>query len=262
MNDTIDNLPESNQPIITDSHEQLPPEIAQAQANAQELEQNEAKSNSSAGETLTQRLTPKTPTESFAELKRLKQQAERERDELRRQLEAQKPKEEDFEIDPNEIPEGKHLVKINQELKKVKKELYETKEQTRVREQRAYEAAAEARLHAEYPDINRILRQENLQALAQKHPMLAASIDANPDLYSKAVATYDAIKNLGIAGNTELNDYNENRIKENMSKPRSLSAVAPRNDNPLTRANAFANGLTPELQKALRKEMTEAMYNH
>lgn len=264
MNENEVTMPEATVPLVSEMPDQLPAEIAQAQANARELEQQQAPIQQPAEkeESLIQKLSPKSSAD-WNELRKAKQAAERERDELRKLLESQKNKEEDdFQIDPNEVPEGKHLVKINQELKKVKKELYETKEEARIRQQQAYEAAVEARLQTEYPDINRILRQENFDALRQKHPMLAASINANPDFYSKAVATYDAIKNLGIAGHTELNDFNENRIKENMAKPRALSAVTPRNDNPLTRANAFANGLTPELQKALQKEMAEAMGNH
>jgi hypothetical protein len=50
--------------------------------------------------------------------------------------------------------------------------------------------------------------------------------------------------------------------QKNASKPKPLASVSPQQgDSPLSRANAFANGLTPELQKQLRQEMEEARKN-
>ncbi len=51
----------------------------------------------------------------------------------------------------------------------------------------------------------------------------------------------------------------ETRIQKNASKPKPLASVNPQQgDSPLSRANAFANGLTEELKDQLRKEMSES----
>ena len=50
--------------------------------------------------------------------------------------------------------------------------------------------------------------------------------------------------------------------QKNASKPKPLASVSPQQgDSPLSRANAFANGLTNELKAQLRKEMEEARKN-
>ena len=46
----------------------------------------------------------------------------------------------------------------------------------------------------------------------------------------------------------------------NAQKPRPLTSISPQQgDSPLSKANAFANGLTPELQAQLLKEMKQSM---
>lgn len=244
----------------------LPEELAQAQAiqrdAEQALEEPEAKP---VEEPLLQRINKPSPQDSFNELKKAKIRAERERDEMQERLRAyelsQKAKnvepEEDLNVNlaPDEYAEGKHIAKL---VKKVTR----LEQQTREAEQRAYEIAAEARLKVQYPDIDRVLSSENIAALKHKHPELAYTLNANTDFYNKAVATYTMIKNMGISGETELNANHEARIKANLAKPRTLSSLPPQKaDSPLSRVNAFAEGLTPDLEKQLRKEMVEAMRN-
>ena len=56
-------------------------------------------------------------------------------------------------------------------------------------------------------------------------------------------------------------NYSKDRDKaqSNASKPKPLASVSPQQgDSPLSRANAFANGLTDELKSQLRKEMEQA----
>jgi len=51
-------------------------------------------------------------------------------------------------------------------------------------------------------------------------------------------------------------------VQANTAKPRPLTSVSPQSgESPLSRANAFAEGLTPELKKNLFKEMQEAKKN-
>lgn len=247
----------------------LPEELAQAQAiqrEAEELVQQESQQVSEPQEPIAQRIATKpTAQDSFNELKKAKTRAERERDDalerLRSYESSMKSKnvepEEDLNVNlaPDEYAEGKHIAKL---VKKVTR----LEQQTKEAEHRAYEMAAEARLKSQYPDIDRILSSENVSALRQKYPELAYTLNANSDFYNKAVATYTMIKNMGIAGETELNANHEAKIKANLAKPRSLSSLAPQKaDSPLSRVNAFAEGLTPDLEKQLRKEMVEAMRN-
>lgn len=246
----------------------LPEELAQAQAIQREAEEAAQPEQEvvEVQEPIAQRISAKpTPQDSFNELKKAKTRAERERDEalerLRSYESSMKPKnaepEEDLSVNlaPDEYAEGKHIAKL---VKKVSR----LEQQTLEAQQKAYELAAEAKLKAQYPDIDRILSTENVVALRQKHPELAQTLNANTDFYNKAVATYTMIKNMGIAGETELNANHEARIKANMAKPRTLSSIATqKSESPLTRVNAFAEGLTPDLEKQLRKEMIEAMRN-
>ena len=46
------------------------------------------------------------------------------------------------------------------------------------------------------------------------------------------------------------------KVKTNIYKPHPAASLSPQpGDNPLTRANAFADGLTDQLKEQLRKEM-------
>lgn len=245
----------------------LPDELEQAQAIQREAEQLvQQEQVIEPQEPLAQRIVSKpTPQDSFNELKKAKTRAERERDEALERLRAyessQRNKnvepEEDLTLNiaPDEFAEGKHIAKL---VKKVSR----LEQQTREAEQRSYELAAEAKLKSQYPDIDRILSSQNITALRERHPELAYTLNANTDFYNKAVATYTMIKNMGIAGESELNAANEAKIKANMAKPRSLSSLATQKaDSPLSRVNAFAEGLTDDLAKQLRKEMVDAMRN-
>lgn len=277
MNDKIEMPPIPNEPttnqqpadnyIEEEPVHKLPDELAQAQAiqrEAEQIVQEVVEQPQEPQEPLLQRITKPSPQDSFNELKKAKTRAERERDEALERLRAyelQKTKpaepEEDLNVNlaPDEYAEGKHIAKL---VKKVSR----LEQQTREAEQRAYEIAAEARLKVQYPDIDRVLSSENISALKHKHPELAYTLNATGDFYNKAVATYTMIKNMGIAGETELNANHEARIKANLAKPRTLSSLPPQKaDSPLQRVNAFAEGLTPDLEKQLRKEMIEAMRN-
>jgi hypothetical protein len=58
--------------------------------------------------------------------------------------------------------------------------------------------------------------------------------------------------------------YESDRLKalKNSQKPRPLASVSPQQgDGPLSKANAFANGMTAELKEQLRKEMYAARKN-
>jgi len=66
------------------------------------------------------------------------------------------------------------------------------------------------------------------------------------------------VKKLGIY---KPDNYEKDRahVATNANKPRSSASISPQQgDSPLSNANAFADGLTPELKKKLYAEMLEA----
>lgn len=204
----------------------------------------------------------KTETEGQRHFKNLRDKVdriERERDELYRMLQEERSRksatpDEDlsFNIGEDEIAEGKHLSKVQKKINRLEQQIQSYQQQTS-------QIAIEAKLRAEYPDIESVISGNNLRELADKYPALAKTLDANTDLYNKAVAAYTMIKNFGI-GQPDPYAEDKARAQRNAAKPRTAAYVAPQQgDTPLSRANAFAAGLTPDLQKQLWHEMQEAI---
>lgn len=149
------------------------------------------------------------------------------------------------EVDPgdDDLIEGKHYKKLARELKQV--------------QQQAYESAIESRIRSTFPDYDSVVNMQTIKALKESEPELAASLYANPNFLEKAVGTYKAIQRLNL---TPENTYDVDKAiaQKNAAKPRTVTSISPQQgESPLARANAFANGLTPELQKQLWKEMNE-----
>lgn len=202
-------------------------------------------------------------SQHFKAVKQLKEKAERERDEAVRraaELEAryaqQQPQQpvEDYNVDigNDDLAEGKHLHKIN---KRVDNKIKELEEKIARYESAASTTMVEQRLRLQYPDIDKVVTKENIEILAMQEPDIAATIDASPDMYRKAVTAYKLIKKLGIQPEDNF-EQDRTRAKVNAAKPRPLTSVNPQQgDSPLSHANAFANGLTDELKASLLKEM-------
>lgn len=190
---------------------------------------------------------------NFAALRHAKEAAERERDlyyQRLQEIESKKtvaskadiPKRE--ELGDDDLAEGRHL-------KEIKKELEEYKRQTS-------EATTEARVKAQFPDFDTVVNASTIERLKTAYPELASTLSASGDLYNKAASAYTLIKKLGIYDGKN-HDANREIIQKNSTKPRPLSSVSPQQgDSPLSHANAFANGLTPELKQKLYKEMIES----
>jgi hypothetical protein len=207
-----------------------------------------------------------TPKESWNEVKSAKERAEYERDlymkellQLKMQMqqpakpEAPKVEDEpiDFDIDDDALVEGKHVKKILTRFKKLDSNLKEQEHRTR-------DSMEETRVRSEFPDIDTVVSRENVAILNEKYPHLARSLNAAPSLYDKASSAYTMIKSLGIYKD-KVYEADRNRAVANSNKPRPLSSVSPQQgDSPLSRANAFANGLTDEVKEQLRKEMFAA----
>lgn len=190
---------------------------------------------------------------NWREVRRAKDQAERERDELLRRLQdieaksqpAKEEEEEDVSLAPDDLVEWRHVEK---KIKKLEKELKSFQESSSV-------SSAESRLKAQYPDFDKVVNKENIELLKQTEPEMANLLLQGKDLYGKGVSAYKMLKNLGIY---KEDHYAKDREKaeQNSKLPRSTSSVGVQSgDSPISKANAFAEGLTPDLKKSLWKEM-------
>jgi hypothetical protein len=227
--------------VQPEASEEIPaePEVAQAAPTVQETAQQS----------------------NFKALREQARQLELEKAELARQLSAyqqqQQQKQESYEqednIDPDALVEGKHLTRYAKKIKHLEEELEKQRRHT-------VESTAELQLRARYSDFDAIVNTDNLEMLKLTYPELAQTIYNNPDLYTKGSSAYTIIKQMGIAQNT-LSDRQKERVEANLAKPRPLASIASAqgNNSPLQRANAFENGLTEDVQKQLWRETVECM---
>lgn len=151
---------------------------------------------------------------------------------------------EDTPLNPDDLVEGKHLSRFEKKIKQL--------------EEQYKQQYTEQRLRTEYKDFDQVVNEANLKELSQQYPYLANTLKAPGDLYDKAASAYTLIKNMGIYREDNY-EKDRDRVHQNSQKPRPLTSVNPQEaDTPLSQANAFANGLTPELKKQLYKEMISA----
>jgi hypothetical protein len=190
---------------------------------------------------------------------------ERERDEALRiaqekmaPVQQEEPDEDVLPIGDEDISEGKHLKSYYRVMDRKIKQL---EEKLKKSEQASTAMSAEAMLKAQYPDIEKVVTKENLDSLRDADPDFAEVLDTSTSFRAKAISAYKHIKKLGLyTEDTYMAD--REKAKVNAAKPKPLASVSPQQgDSPLSRANAFVNGLTPELQKQLQKEMAEARKN-
>lgn len=176
---------------------------------------------------------------NFKMLREKSDRIERERDELARRLhevESKKQASEDINLNPDDLVEWKH---VDKKFKKLESEL------------------KDYQFRAKYPNFEQIVSPENVKNLESNHPELVSIIRNSSDVYSQGAATYELIKKLGISSEDVYKDDKE-RIDKNVSKPKPTSYISPQGGNsPLSRANAFENGLTDDLKKALWKEIQQ-----
>jgi hypothetical protein len=197
---------------------------------------------------------------NIAALRIAREKAERERDELAQKLQEMllrqqtiSTKSEESSLNPDDLVEWKY----------VSKEIKQLRDEIRSYQQASTDSAIENRLKAQYPDFDKIVTKENIEILRAEYPELAETIATSPNLYSKGSSAYTLIKKLGIAIEDPLQvQQDAERIKINNTKPRSTASISPqRGESPLSKANAFAQGLTDDLKKQLYKEMQESMKN-
>lgn len=239
---------ELNQLQGTDTQQQAQQEHQQPEANQDQSQTTEDRAAS-----------------NFRRLREKADRAERERDEAMRRLQELEARasqastqsdDDDVHIAPDDLAEGKHLSKVTQKIKRLENELKQYKQQSTV-------DSAEARLKAQYADFDKVVSRENIEALRDAYPELATSIHSTPDIYSRAVSAYTMIKKMGIYQDSQQYSADREIAQRNAAKPKPTASISPQQgDSPLSKANAFANGLTKELKAQLIKEMAESRRAH
>lgn len=202
---------------------------------------------------------------NFRALRESKERAERERDEVQRRMKELEdqfkrqqqvpPEEEDWGIKPDDIVEGKHFSKVSRKIKQLEDEIKQYKQQSS-------QSLERSRLTSQFNDFDQVVNRENLEALRDAEPEVYQMLNSSNDFYATGVSAYKMIKKLGIV--SDGGDYMANKIalQKNAAKPKPLASVGNQGTkSPLGQANAFANGLTPDLQKQLLREMNDAIKN-
>jgi hypothetical protein len=122
-------------------------------------------------------------------------------------------------------------------------------------QKREYDQAPKL-IEDEMKDYSSVVTPENVERLKQTNPRLAASLGDVKDPYAQGALAYSYIKSQGIYKESD-EAGNRQRALANAKKPLPVSAAKP--SNALESANAYANGLTPEVKKQLFAEMQAAI---
>jgi hypothetical protein len=183
-------------------------------------------------------------------LREEREKAQRERDELLQRLQAyenQKQEATKKADEPTLAPDD--LV----EWRVVQKEMNAVKQQLQQYQNQQDLSSTEMKLKSQFNDFDSVVSKENIEMLRTMEPELAASIHSNPNVYTKAVAAYKAIKKLGLG---DKNALEKEKLVQNSARPRSSQAAAPQqSDSPLTKANAYGTKLDESSKKAIWEEM-------
>lgn len=260
----------------TNQQQQQQPEPVQKQEIEEEVEEQEVEEIEEEVEEQEEAPAPQFKNKSqegnFKALRERAEKAEREREELMKYvLESKRsdrseqpqqkiqeiPEEEsefDFTVDDDALIEGKQAKRLAAELKKMKQQMKAFQSQSQ-------ESVVEAKIKNQFPDFDAVVNQENVAQLNAEYPEIAATLRDTKDLYSKATAAYKIMKKFGIYRDKTY-DQDKALAVKNATKPRTVTSLNPQQgDSPLSKANAFANGMSKDLQKQLLKEMSEARRN-
>lgn len=203
-----------------------------------------------------------TTKQNFDTLRKIKQKAEKERDEAYRRIKELETKslesppkpespDEDLNInvDDDDFVDGRQMSKVDKKIRKLEEKLL------------AYEgkiilSQAETRLKVKYPDFGKIVNKETVDMLNEAYPEIAETLRSSQDLYNKGVAAYTMIKRLGL--NIGASDDSPS-VENNMRKPKVGAAVNSRSgSNPLSYANEYSKDISGDRKKELYKEMLRA----
>lgn len=194
---------------------------------------------------------------NFRRLREDSERVARERDDALRLVETYKrqqpvQQEQNYHLAPDDLVEGKHYNQTQQEIKETQQEIKDLKRELHL-------TTTQLRLKAEFHDFANVVTKENVEELKRIDPDIARVLETSTDLEAIARIAYKSIKNSVLTTQSDPYIDDKLRAQANANKPRSLASVSPQQgESPLSRANAFANGLTDELKQQLLKEMEEA----
>jgi hypothetical protein len=153
-------------------------------------------------------------------------------------------------IGDDDLVEGKHYKELGKKLAGVEEQMINYQNQL-----------LETRIRSNFPDYETVVNLETIERLQREHPEISQALGSTTDKYAQAATAYKMIKSLGMYEDTTYKADKE-RTQDNLNKPRPLTSMsAQMGESPLSKANIFANGLTPELAAQLRKEMAQAIKN-
>jgi hypothetical protein len=198
-------------------------------------------------------------------LRLAKEKAERERDDILRLAQMNnalnKPQEEKQvtksrnRLRPEELVDGSHVNELDDELQQLKQQLLR-------QQQQSYNENSKLRLKAKFNDFEQVVNQETIEMLQVLQPEIAQTLNSTQDIYAAGVTAYNIIKNLGLKPEANY-ESDIKRIQTNAVKPKPMVSINPQQgESALSQANAFANGLTPELKDQLYKDMQAARRNY
>lgn len=237
--------------------------------SSQEVSQESEETNESSQQEEKKQDYKPSASESFKAVREAKEKAERERDtlmykmlEIQQQQQAYQQKQAppmpeepddniDFNIQEDDIVEGRYVKKVTNRIKNLEKQLKEYESSYK-------QTNVENKIKQELPDFDAVVSPENVDLLNRQFPEIAQSLRDTPDFYNKAVSVYNVMKKFGIHRD---NPHEQDRIQamKNTQKPRTVTSVSPQQgDSALSKANIFAQGLTEDLKDRLRKEMLAA----
>ncbi len=199
---------------------------------------------------------PEDKTINWKKLRDEREAADKKIKELEAALAAKVEKlpEEDLslDLDDDSLAEGKHLKQVDKRFQKMEQQLKKY-------EQQAAQAALQLQLKSKYPDWDHVYNEENLARLQVQEPEIFQALNASSDVMRAGVSAYKMIKQMGLVAQPDLYERDKAQAQANASKPKSLASISPQQgDSPLSKANAFANGLTDDLRKQMLKEMNDA----
>lgn len=168
---------------------------------------------------------------------------------------------ENLDIADSDLAEGRHLKKQAAKIKDLRKSVKDLNEAIRKNKEEQEKLLVETKLRSTYPDIFSVVNEDNLKELREQEPEIVRSLLTSNDIYAQHVTAYKLIKKYGI-GNQDPYINDKIRAQKNLSKPRTAASISPRQgESPLAEADRFQNGLTPDLQRQLYKEMEDAISN-
>lgn len=256
----------NDQEIVSENIKEVVEPIQEERAGEQAAEPSEDSQDSEKSETAEDSAAGSTPNDdrgdaeyvkhvqNWRALREARDKAERERDEAISMLKergAEQPREADnrqqeLTLGDDDLVEGKHLKQGQQQVQN--------------RMMQLEQQLIESKIRGAYPDFDKVVTKDTLGMLRDADPELAESLASNPNLYSQAIAAYKSIKRYGLAGPTY--EREKEKVNSNIAKPRTVTSLAPQQgESPLTRANAFANGLTDELKAQMWQEMQDIVKN-